>query len=77
MLAPRRVLAEFELAQARLLANPHHVQSFAASPGPTSATATRPCTPRLPAARPEIEEVGLAPVAPELVATRQVLQVSA
>src|SRR4029453_5480379 len=73
-----RVERVIELAQERLLANPHHVQSLAAlawayERNGKAAFHRQAC--RQPALR--AEEVGLAPVAPELVAARRVLEVAA
>ena len=67
-----------ELAQERLLANPHHVQSLAAlawayERSGNAALHRQACRQLVLRA----EEVGLAPGAPELVAARRVLQVAA
>jgi hypothetical protein len=67
-----------ELAQQRLLANPHHVQSLAAlawayEHDGNAALHRQACRQLVQRA----EEAGLAPAAPELVAARQVLEVAA
>jgi tetratricopeptide (TPR) repeat protein len=73
-----RVERVIELAQERLLANPHHVQSLAAltwayERNGNVALHRQACRQLVMRA----EEVGLAPVAPELVAARRVLEVAA
>jgi tetratricopeptide (TPR) repeat protein len=73
-----RVERVIELAQERLLANPHHVQSLAAlawayERNGNAALHRQACRQLVLRA----EEVGLAPVAPELVAARRVLEVAA
>jgi tetratricopeptide (TPR) repeat protein len=67
-----------ELAQQRLLANPHHVQSLAAlawayERGGDAALHRQACRQLVLRA----EEAGLAPTAPELMAARRVLEVAA
>ena len=67
-----------ELAQQRLLANPHHVQSLAAlawayGRNGNAALQRQACRQLVLRA----EEVGLAPEASELLAARQALQVTA
>jgi len=73
-----RVERVIEIAQERLLANPHHVQSLAAlawayERNGNAALQRQACRQLVLRA----EEVGLAPVAPELVAARRVLEVAA
>lgn len=73
-----RVERVLELAQERLLANPHHVQSLAAlawayERGGNAALHRQACRQLVLRA----ERAGLAPEAPELVAARQVLEVAA
>jgi len=73
-----RVERVIELAQERLLANPHHVQSLAAlawayEKNGNAALHRQAC--RQLVLRAEV--VGLAPSAPELVAARRVLEVAA
>ena len=73
-----RVERVIELAQERLLANPYHVQSLAAlawayEKNGNAALHRQACRQLVLRA----EEVGLAPVAPELVAARRVLEVAA
>jgi hypothetical protein len=67
-----------ELAQERLLANPHHVQSLAAlawayERSGNAVLQRQACRQFVLRA----EEVGLAPEAPELAAARRVLEVAA
>jgi len=67
-----------ELAQQRLLANPHHAQSLAAlawayAENGDAALHRQACRQLVLRA----EEAGLAPMAPELVAARRVLEVAA
>ena len=67
-----------ELAQQRLLGNPHHVQSLAALAwayecGSNTALHRQACRQLVLRA----EEAGLAPTAPELMAARRVLEVAA
>jgi tetratricopeptide (TPR) repeat protein len=73
-----RVEQVIELAQRRLLANPYHLQSLAAlawayERNGNAALHRQACRQLVLRA----EEVGLAPESPELVAARQVLQVTA
>ena len=73
-----RIERVIELAQQRLLANPHHVQSLAAlawayERSGNAALHRQACRQLVLRA----ERAGLAPEAPELVAARQVLEVAA